>query len=332
MGFQARELAGRELPPIGLGCMSLSQAYFPLPDRQTSLDVLHRSIDLGCIHLDTARLYGLGHNEELLSEVLRTRRNEVFLATKCGIENGDGKRWIDCSPANIRASLEKSLSALGVDHVELFYLHRRDFNVPIEDSVGELTRLKEEGKIGALGLSEMSSETLLKAAAVHPIAALQTEYSLWTRNPELGVLETCRELGTTFVAFSPVARGTLANGVSSPSALESRDLRTKHPRFNDENWPENAKLVEAFNTLAAEASVTPAQLSIYWVLSRGDHIHAIPGTGKVEHLEQNWATAELEISDDVLQRAAALINQQTVSGHRYPEGMRKTIDTEDFVA
>lgn len=328
-----RKLAGRNLPAIGLGCMSLSQAYFPLPDRETGIRTVNRSIDLGCIHLDTARLYGLGHNEELLAEVLKTRRDEVFLATKCGIENGDGKRWIDCSPGNIRSSLEMSLTALGVEHIDLFYLHRRDFNIPIEDSIGELARLKEEGKIGAIGLSEMSSETLRKAAAVHHIDAMQSEYSLWTRNPELGNLETCKELGTAFVAFSPVARGALARGVPQDvSALDSRDLRSKHPRFNDENWPGNWQLIEDFNALATEAGVTPAQLSIYWVLAQGDHIHAIPGTGKVDHHEENWATLSLNIDDTILERAGTLINQQTVSGHRYPEGMRRTIDTEDFVS
>lgn len=330
MALETRTLAGRNLPPIGLGCMSLSQAYFPLPDRQTSLNLLNTSIDIGCIHLDTARLYGLGHNEELLSEVLKTRRDEVFLATKCGIETGDGKRWIDCSPKNIRSSLEKSLTALGAEHVDLFYLHRRDFKVPIEESVGELARLKQEGKIGALGLSEMSTQTLRRAHAEHPIAAMQTEYSLWTRNPELGVLDTCKELGTAFVAFSPVARGVLADGVADPSKLQNKDLRKKHPRFSDENWPANKALVNAFNTLAQDAGLTPAQLSLHWVLSQGAHIHVIPGTGKIDHLEQNWSVLSQSASTELLEKAGQLINQKSVSGHRYPEGMRATIDTEDY--
>lgn len=332
MTIAHRSLAGTEIPALGLGCMSLSQAYFPLPDRTSSLKLINRSIDLGCIHLDTARLYGLGHNEELLADVLKTRRKEVFLATKCGIENADGKRWIDCSPQNVRSSLETSLRALGVDHVDLFYLHRRDFKVPIKESVGELVRLKNEGKIGAIGLSEMSAKTLRDASDEHPIDALQSEYSLWTRNPELGVLDTCAELGTAFVAFSPVARGALSHAIKSNAPIfETRDLRSKHPRFNADNWPQNWKLIEAFNALAAEAGVTPAQLSLYWVLSRGAHVHAIPGTGNILHLNQNWETLDLTVSDDILDRAAGLINQHTVSGHRYPEAMRRTIDTEDYV-
>lgn len=331
VSFQPRQLAGQELAPIGLGCMPLSQAYFPLPDEADAMRLVHSAIDLGCTHLDTARLYGRGHNEELLSRVLNARRDEVFLATKCGIEVADGKRWIDCSPENIRVSLEKSLSVLGVDHVDLFYLHRRDFEVPIEDSVGELATLKDEGKIGAIGLSEMSAETLRAAAAVHPIAALQSEYSLWTRNPELGALETCMELGTAFVAFSPVARGALANAVpAETSALAHGDLRTKHPRFNSQNWPKNRRLIEQFNSLAGEAGCTPAQLSLCWVLAQGDHVHAIPGTGNPAHLEENWASLLLDIDQSILDRASTLINQQTVSGHRYPESMRQTIDTEDF--
>lgn len=331
MSFSNRALAGKSLPAIGLGCMSLSQAYFPLPSEDDAEKLVHASIDMGCIHLDTARLYGRGHNEELLSRVLIARRGDVFLATKCGIEMGDGKRWIDCSPKNIRSSLETSLRALGVEHVDLFYLHRRDFTVPIEESVGELARLKQEGKIGALGLSEMSAETLRKADAEHHIDALQSEFSLWTRNPELGTLDACKQLGTAFVAFSPVARGALARGVPQDAKrLEEKDLRSRHPRFNDKNWPENWKLIEGFNALAEEAGVTPAQLSIYWVLAQGDHVHAIPGTGKLAHHQQNWATLELDINQDVLDRASALINQQTVSGHRYPEGMRRTIDTEDY--
>ncbi len=330
MAFENRKIANRELPAIGLGCMSLSQAYFPLPDRDTALNLVHKAIDLGCVHLDTARLYGLGHNEELLSEILATRRSEVFLATKCGIENGDGKRWIDCSPKNVRASLELSLRALGTDHVDLFYLHRRDFDVPIEESVGELARLKKEGKIGALGLSEMSADTLRKAYQEHPIDALQSEYSLWTRNAELGTLSACEELDVAYVAFSPVARGTLAGGVKDPMHLDAKDLRTKHPRFNVDNWPSNQQLVGKFEELASDVGVTPAQLSLVWVLSQSDVIHAIPGTANFDHLHENWMSLTMSVRTEVLTEAGRLINQSTVSGHRYPEGMRRTIDTEDY--
>ena len=310
--------------------MSLSQAYFPLPSEAEGERLLHQALDLGYDHFDTARLYGKGHNEALISRVLKTRRDEVFLASKCGIEFDDGKRRIDCKPATIRRAVEKSLKTLGVDHIDLYYLHRRDFDTPIEDSVGALGDLKAEGKIGAIGLSEMSAQTLRRAHSAHAIAAMQTEYSLWTRNPELGVLDACKELGVAFVAFSPVARGALAKGVRDPALLEERDLRKNHPRFSGAHWPKNADLIGKFETIALEAGVTPAQLSLSWVLSRGDHVHAIPGTGSIPHLEENFATPSAGVDDDILKRASDLINQSTVSGHRYPEGMRRTIDTEEF--
>ncbi|RIJ14331.1 aldo/keto reductase [Henriciella mobilis] len=331
MTFSKRAIGGTDLNPVGLGCMSLSQAYFPLPSDEDGERLLNRALDLGYDHFDTARLYGLGHNEKLLSRVLKTRRDEVFLASKCGIEFDDGKRRIDCQPATIRRAVDKSLATLGVDRIDLYYLHRRDFNTPIEESVGALADLKTEGKIGAIGLSEMSSATLRAAHAEHPVGAMQTEYSLWTRNPELGVLETCGELGVAFVAFSPVARGALARGVKDPSTLPDKDLRRTHPRFDETNWPANLALVEQFNALADGAGITPAQLALSWVLSRGDHVHVIPGTASIPHLEENFETLALNVSQDVLDKADRLINQSTVSGHRYPERLQRTIDTEDFV-
>ena len=330
MSSQTRQLARQSVSAIGLGCMSLSQAYLPVPSEEVGERLLNRALDVGYDHFDTARLYGLGHNETLISRVLKTRRAEVFLASKCGIEFDDGKRRIDCKPATIRKAVENSLKTLGVDHIDLYYLHRRDFETPIEDSVGALSDLKAEGKIGAVGLSEMSAETLRRAYAEHPIAAMQTEYSLWTRNPELGVLETCRELGVAFVAFSPVARGALARGVADPSRLEERDLRKNHPRFTNEHWHKNANVIRQFEALAEQAGVTPAQLALAWVLAQGDHIHAIPGTGSISHLEENFATLDLHIEAKILAQASEIINHDTVSGHRYPEGMRRTIDTEEF--
>lgn len=332
MAFSKRPIAGRMIQPVGLGCMSLSQAYFPLPSEEEGERLLHQALDTGYDHFDTARLYGLGHNEALLARVLKTRRSEVFLASKCGIEFDGGKRRIDCKPETIRCAVEKSLATLGVDHIDLYYLHRRDFDTPIEDSVGALAKLKAEGKIGAIGLSEMSANTLRRAHATHPIAAMQTEYSLWTRNPELGVLETCAQLGVAFVAFSPVARGALARGVPDPARLEDRDLRKNHPRFTETHWPTNAGLIKQFEALSGEAGITPAQLSLLWVLSRGGHIHAIPGTGSISHMQENFETLNVEVAPEILKRASDLINHKTVSGHRYPEGMRKTIDTEEFEA
>jgi len=332
MAFSDRVIAEHSLNPVGLGCMNLNHVYHPQPDKETALKLVNRAIDIGYNHFDSARLYGLGKNEILLSEVLKSRRDEMFITSKCGIEFEGSKRYIDCSPNAIRLAVDKSLQGFGINHIDLYYLHRRDFNTPIEDSVGTLAELKKEGKIGSIGLSEMSTQTLRKAASETHIDAMQTEYSLWTRNPELGVLEACKELGTAFVAFSPVARGALANRVDDPQTLKDGDLRKKHPRFNAENWPKNKALMGKFNALAAEAGVTPAQLSLYWVLAQGEHVHVIPGTGNIDHMEENFVTSNLSIDPEVLSRASALINQSTVAGHRYPEGARKAIDTEDYPA
>jgi len=326
----ARAIGGRPLKPVGLGCMNLSHAYgYPL-SKEDGARLLDRALDLGYDHLDTARLYGLGRNEELIGETLKGRRKQFFLASKMGIIIDGAARRIDCRPEVIRSEVEKSLTLLQTDFIDLYYLHRYDPKVPIEESVGALGDLVKEGKIGCIGLSEMSEATLRRAHAAHPVAALQNEYSLWTRNVEIGSLEACRELGVALVAFSPVARGALGGELRDPAALPRDDLRLTHPRFSAENWPKNLKLIDGFNALAAEAGVAPAQLSLAWVLSRGDHVHAIPGTTSLAHLEENLKTLEVSVDQDILDRADALINQRTVSGHRYPEGMRKTIDTEEF--
>ena len=330
MNLTSRNLNGRQLRPIGLGCMSLSQAYYPLPHETEGEALLNRAIDIGYIHLDSARLNGLGHNEALLARVLKTRRKEVFIASKCGIEFDDGNRRIDCQPETIRRAVEKSLATLKTDYIDLYYLHRRDKNTPIEDSVGTLGHLIEEGKIGAIGLSEMSADTLKTAAKEHPIAAMQSEYSLWTRNPEIAVLETCKNLGTAFIAFSPVARGALAGGVTDPAKLDAKDLRSNHPRFNQENWAKNQILISKFEAIAERENMSPAQLSLAWVLAQGDHVHAIPGTASIAHLEENFDTLNKTITTAVSEEISHLINHDTVSGHRYPERMQKTIDTEEF--
>ncbi len=328
----SRTLSGTPLNPIGLGCMSLSQAYYPLPSEEEGIRLLNKAIDLGIAHLDTARLYGLGHNEALLSRVLKSRRDEVFLASKCGIEAEGPKRSIDCKPATIRRAVETSLKTLNVDFIDLYYLHRRDKYVPIEESVGTLADLKSEGKIGAIGLSEMSAETLGKAAAEHPIAAMQSEYSLWTRNPEIAVLEACKKLKTAFIAFSPLGRGVLAKGLDDATRLDKRDLRVKHPRFNEDNWPKNRGLMDRFEALARKANITPAQLSLAWVLNQGSHVHVIPGTTNLDHLEENLATLSIEVPSDLLKQAGEIVNNTSVSGHRYPEKLRAAIDTEEFDA
>jgi aryl-alcohol dehydrogenase-like predicted oxidoreductase len=261
---------------------------------------------------------------------LKGRRDEFFLATKMGIKVIGERRGIDCSPEAIRASVDESLQRLQTDHIDLYYMHRRDFTVPIEESMGAMKELVEAGKIGAVGLSEMSAQTLRRAHAVYPVAAMQTEYSLWTRNPEIAVLDACRELGTTFVAFSPVGRGVLANGVRAVESLADKDLRRGMPRFEAGNWPNNLALVDTFNAIAAREGVTPAQLSLAWVLSRGPHVVAIPGSANADHMAENLARWDWEVPAAVAAELDALINQATVAGPRYAEAMQRTIDTEEF--
>jgi len=325
-----RILAGRQVHSVGLGCMNVAWAYGDAPAREDAVALFRRALDAGCDHFDTANIYGAGVSEQILAEAIMDRRGEFLLATKTGIIVDGPSRGIDCSPGAIEASIDASLGRLGTDHIDLFYMHRFDPKVPIADSVGAMARAIEAGKIGSYGVSEWSSAHIREAHAVHPVAAVQTEYSLWTRNVELGVLETTRELGIALIAFSPVARGALGGELSDVAALTAKDLRRGMPRFQADHWPHNLSLIEQFNQLSADAGVTPAQLALAWVLSRGDHVHAIPGTRSAPHFDQNHAAAGLSIDDAVLERAGALINQQTVSGHRYPETIRATIDTEDF--
>ncbi|WP_260921565.1 aldo/keto reductase [Novosphingobium sp. 9] len=328
---RTRVLAGKQLNPMGLGCMNVAWAYGTPPSREDAVALFRHALDNGCDHFDTANIYGMGVSEEILSEAIMDRRDEFFLATKTGIIVDGVRRGIDCSPDAITASLDASLKRLGTDHVDLFYMHRFDPKVPIADSVGAMVRAIEAGKIGAYGVSEWSSAHIREAHAVHPVAAVQTEYSLWTRNVELGVLETTRALGIALVAFSSVARGALGGELKDIETLVEKDLRRGMPRFQGTNWTRNRELIDAFDALAAEAGITPAQLANGWVLAQAGHIHAIPGTRSIAHWEQNHAVAALEISAAILTRAGDLINQQTVSGHRYPEVIRKTIDTEDYV-
>ncbi|MEX6723927.1 aldo/keto reductase [Parapedomonas caeni] len=332
MSITRRPIAGRAVNPIGLGCMSLSWAYGTPPSPAEGARLLHRALELGYDHLDTARIYGLGKNETLIGETLHGKRQSFFLASKTGIIVDGDKRRIDCRPETIRTALEESLRLLRTDHIDLYYLHRRDFTVPIEESVGALADLVKAGKIGAIGLSEMSAETLRRAAAVHPIAAMQTEYSPWTRNAEIAVLEACRALGTTFVAFSPVGRGALADPALDPAAFPERDIRRDMPRFTAEHWPANQALIRRFAELAHSVEATPAQLALAWVLSRGEHVVAIPGTASTAHLEENIARWSWRPEAATLAAVDALINRDSVAGHRYGPAMQRTIDTEDFAA
>lgn len=325
-----RKLDGREVNGIGLGCMNVSWAYGSAPSRDDAVDLFRQALDLGYDHFDTANIYGMGVSEEILADAIMDRRDQFLLASKTGIVLDGERRGIDCSPDAIAASLDQSLARLKTDHIDLFYMHRFDPKVPIADSVGAMVRAIEAGKIGAYGVSEWGAAHIREAHAVHAVGAVQTEYSPWTRNVELGVLETTRELGIPLVAFSPLGRGALANAVTDPQDLLAGDLRAAMPRFSDENWPHNASLIGKFNALAREAEMTPAQLSLAWVLSRGDHLHAIPGTKNASHLAENFEACAITVDDEVLVRAGEIVNHDTVAGHRYPEVMRSTIDTEDF--
>ena len=325
-----RMLAGREVGAIGFGCMGLSHAYGVPPSEEDGETLLLRALDLGYDHFDTARLYGLGRNEVLVGRALGRRRDEFLLASKMGIIVDDGPRRIDCKPETILREADKSLKALNVDHIDLYYLHRPDYTVPIEDSMGAMARLVEQGKIGAIGLSEMSAETLRRAHAVHPVAAMQTEYSPFTRNVEIAVLETARELGTALVAFSPVCRGLLTGRVRAMESLPENDLRLAYPRFKGENFAHNLALADRFVALAEGAGATGAQLALGWVLARGAHVHAIPGTTRLDHLEENVARADWRPDDALIAAVDAMFAPDAVAGHRYPEGLRGQVATEEF--
>jgi aryl-alcohol dehydrogenase-like predicted oxidoreductase len=310
--------------------MNVSWAYGTPPSHDECVKLLRQAVDLGYDHFDTARIYGAGQNEALLAEAMKGRRDEVFIASKTGIVVDGPRRGVDCSPGYIAADIDKSLALLETDFIDLYYMHRFDPKVPVADSVGALARAIEAGKIGAYGVSEWSSRHVREAHAVHPMAAVQTEFSLWTRNVELGVLETCEELGIALVAFSPLGRGALCGVLTDPSMLEDSDLRIKMPRFQPDNWPQNLMLIEQFVRLAEQVGVTPAQLALKWVLSRGENVHVIPGTTNPQHLADNVRAADVEVGQAVLDEADRLINHDTVAGHRYHDAIKPTIDTEEF--
>jgi len=327
---KTRSLAGKQVMPVGLGCMNLSHAYGLPPSREKALNVLERALDLGIEHFDTAALYGFGKNEELVGSFVKAHRNKVLLTSKCGMQGVDGVRVIDGRPETLVASLENSLKRLGTDVIDLFYLHRWDKNVPIEESVGAMSRMVEQGKIKAIGLSEVGAEALRRAHAVHPIAAVQSEYSLWSRNVEIALLDACRDLGCAFVAFSPLARGFLTDADLVPEDFAEKDIRRGMPRFKEPHFSANMKFMPEFRALAKEAGCSAVQLALAWVLQKGDHIHAIPGTTSIEHLEENVAAGALNISGPILDKVNQLINASTVSGPRYPAGTQKEVDTEEF--
>ncbi len=330
MAIAKREIAGRGVHPVGLGCMNLSWAYGSPPPQDEKIKLLNRALDLGYDHFDTANIYGGGANEELLAEAVMHRRSEFFLASKLGLVVDGARRGIDCSPEAIAENLDKSLQRLGTDHLDLYYMHRFDPKVPIADSVGAMALAIEAGKIRSYGVSEWSAAHIREAHEVHPMAAVQPEYSLWTRNVELGVLQACEDLGIAMVAFSPTGRGAFGGVLRDPSTLEEKDLRTKMPRFSAENWPQNLAVIEEFEALARDNGLAPAQLALRWVLEQGEHCHVIPGTTSIAHLEENFTAARVEVSSDVVEEAGRIINHSTIRGHRYHDAIRPTIDTEEF--
>jgi aryl-alcohol dehydrogenase-like predicted oxidoreductase len=324
-----RKVGEFEVSAIGLGCMSLSHAYGSPPPRDQAERVLKGALDAGYTFFDTAAVYGLGHNETLVGETLKDRRGDFVLASKCGITNAAAtERGIDGRPETIKATCEGSLKRLQTEVIDLYYLHRWDKRIPIEDSVGALAELVAEGKIRSIGLSEVSAPTLRRAHAVHPIAALQTEYSPWTRNPEIAVLDACRELGVTFVAFSPVGRGFLAGQGHDPAQLEPGDFRTGMPRFQGENLAKNLALYDRFAQIAREAGCTTGQLCLAWLLAKDPTIVPIPGTTSPAHMAENAAAGAIRLTPDLVARVDATVNEHTVAGPRYAPAMQASIDTE----
>lgn len=322
-----RPLGSTQITTISLGCMNLSHAYDVPPPEDEAARLLNHALDLGITHLDSAALYGGGNSERLLSKSVGHRRKEFHLASKCVLDQIDGVRVLDGRPETITGSLERSLERLGTDFIDLYYLHRLDKKVPIEESMGAMVRAKEAGKIGAIGLSEMSAETMRRAHAVHPITAMQSEYSPWVRNPEVAVLDACAQLGVAFVAFSPLARGFLAGSITSTDFAPG-DIRIPMPRFQEPNFSHNMTLAERFNAIAADLGITPAQLSLAWVLARAPHIIAIPGTRSIAHLEENVGAATISLSDETIAAVDAIFAPGAVAGTRYAPAVQAQIDTE----
>jgi aryl-alcohol dehydrogenase-like predicted oxidoreductase len=290
------------------------------PDRAECERTLHRALDLGVTFLDTANVYGAGHNESLIGEVLGSRRDAFVLATKFGFVLQDGKPGIDGQPDQVAARCDESLARLKTDRIDLYYLHRRDPQVPIEDTVGAMAELVKAGKARAIGLSEVSARTLRRAHAVHPIAAVQSEYSLWTRDPEAHVLPACRELGVGFVPFSPLGRAMLTGRLTKEDLQQQGDMRTGMPRFQGDAFEANLRLVEAIGEMARSKGCQPSQIALSWVLAQGDFIAPIPGTKRVAYLEENVAAAEIALTGPERSKLDALFSPDAVVGERYGAG------------
>ena len=332
-----RQLGPFEVSAIGYGCMNLSHGYGPALEQKQAEQVLLKAIELGADLLDTAMLYGGGLNETIIGMVVKPHRDQITLCTKGGmaLETDPSKpqRRIDSRPEVIRRNCEESLKRLQTDVIDLYYLHRWDKTTPIEDVIGGMADLVKQGKVKSIGLSEVSADTLAKAHAVHPIAAVQSEYSLWTRNPEIALLQKCQALGVALVAFSPLGRGFLAGCFTQPKDMDQindTDMRKKMPRFSREFISHNLALYHQFNELARESGATPAQLALAWVLSRADHVIAIPGSRQIGHLKENMLAQDLKLPKSLVERAGEIFSQHTVKGCRYDPISQAAVDTEDF--
>ncbi|MGO9452310.1 MAG: aldo/keto reductase [Candidatus Binataceae bacterium] len=311
---------------VGLGCMGMSE-FYGAGDDDESIATIHRALDLGVNHLDTSDAYGPYKNEELVGRAIRERRSEVVVATKFGIVRGpDGFRSINGKPDYVRKSVEGSLKRLGIETIDLYYQHRVDPNTPIEETVGAMARLVEQGKVRTLGMSEAGAQTIRRACKVHPIAALQTEYSLWSRDPEDELLATCRELGVTFVAYSPLGRGFLTGQIQKFEDLAADDYRRFSPRFQGENFQKNLALVDRITKMAAEKGCTPSQLALAWVIAQGEEIVTIPGTKRRKYLEENVGADSVKLTLEDLKKIDEIAPRGVASGERYPAAMMGSVN------